>query len=66
MHTHTRSTQALPVPGLNQSACAPPLVWSNPPAMGSFDSVPSAILVMFELATEENWPATMCVFSLFA
>ena len=57
----TRFAQALPVTGLNQTACVAPLVWSNPPGMGNFDSVPNAILVMFELATEENWPSTMCV-----
>jgi hypothetical protein len=42
--------------------CHPPLLWTNPPFMGNFDSVPAAFLVMFELATEENWPNTMYAF----
>ena len=33
--------------------------WGNPIWMGNFDNVFHSALVMFELATEENWPSFM-------
>lgn len=46
----------------DQVDCKLPLVWSNPPWVGNFDNVLSALLVMFELSTMENWPVTMVTF----
>jgi hypothetical protein len=34
-------------------------LWANPHDMGNFDTVFSATLVVFELATQENWPSFM-------
>jgi hypothetical protein len=51
---------------LNQTSCVAPYVWTNPPGTGHFDNVGSALLVMFELATEENWPNTMYAYVDYA
>jgi hypothetical protein len=46
---------------LNQTECelTPGGMWTNPIDMGNFDNVFSAMLVLFELATQENWPTFM-------
>jgi hypothetical protein len=33
--------------------------WNNPLDMGHFDHVPAALLIMFELGTQENWNRLM-------
>jgi hypothetical protein len=52
----------LGIAGFSQANCTAPNVWASPPGMGNFDTVPSALLLMFELSTEENWPVTMYAF----
>jgi hypothetical protein len=58
-----RLAQCLAVPsgtplGVPQSQCAAAGgVWSNPLSTGNFDSYPNAMLALYELFTEENWPA---------
>ena len=34
-------------------------IWTNPIWTGNYDDVSAALLVLFELCTEENWPSTM-------
>lgn len=41
-----------------QATCTPPRVWTNPHT-GNFDSVPAAMLVLFEMSTLESWPVHM-------
>jgi hypothetical protein len=35
------------------------MIGNNPLDMGHFDHVPAALLIMFELGTQENWPTMM-------
>ena len=34
-------------------------VWTNPIWIGNYDNILNALLVLFELCTEENWPTNM-------
>jgi hypothetical protein len=34
-------------------------VWANPPTQANFDNIGSALMFLFELGTEENWPTLM-------
>jgi hypothetical protein len=58
-----RLAQCLAVPsgtplGVPQSQCtAAGGIWSNPLSTGNFDNYPNAMLALYELFTEENWPA---------
>ena len=48
-----------PLP-VNEDVCAlNGGVWTNPIWTGNYDDVSAALLVLFELCTEENWPGTM-------
>jgi hypothetical protein len=45
---------------LNQADCVSSNhSWNNPLDMGNFDNVGAAMLVLFELSTQENWPYFM-------
>ena len=54
-----RPPSGAPLP-YNQDACeVHGGVWTNPIWLGNYDNVSAALLVLFELCTEENWPTIM-------